>query len=188
MRSRGTWGPWVGFALVVAACLVFAVGAGAWIVRAAEPSQLGRGRLGDWAELGGQGFRVRLDDVSLATSFPSSYDPATEVEAPEGFAFLRVRMTVESAVGSEEAMGCLLKLRNSGGEDIGNREYGVDGPTTSECNQSAAADELGAPVGVGDRFASQSVFVVVPEDLDSYTLDVVPLFADDDVYWRFDLG
>ncbi|RMB61841.1 hypothetical protein [Tessaracoccus antarcticus] len=186
--SRGRWGPWLGFACVVVACLVFSVGAGAWIVRTTEPTQLGSGVVGSWAELSDQGFRVRLDDVEMATAFPSSYDPTDDVMAPEGFQFLRVRLTVESLVPAEGVLGCLVQLRNRDGEQIGNKDYGIDGPAASDCNALAATNKAGGPIGEGDRFESQSVFIVVPEDLDSFTLDIVPLFVEDDVLWSFELG
>ena len=181
------WVPWLGFLCVVVACVVFSVVAGVWIVRVTDPEQVGRSAIGSWAELGDQGFRVRLDDVAMAPSFPSAYDPTTELTAPEGFQYLRVRMTVESLVGPDDAMGCLLTLRNSEGEGLGNPEYGVDGPSASECNALAAVEEGGQPIGQGDKFSAQSVFIVLPDELDSFTLDVVPLFVDDEVFWTFDL-
>lgn len=180
--------PWLWFAGAVALCLAFALGAGSWIVATTQPTQLGRSNVGGWAELAEAGFRVRLDGVALADSLPSSYDPASDVAPPEGFQFLRVQMTVESLVGPDEAIGCLVQLRNRDGEEIGHRNYGLDGPAATDCNQLAAEEENGRPILAGDSFKSQSVFVVQPDDIDSFTVDIVPLFVDDDVFWTFTLG
>ena len=188
MTRNRAWAPWVGFGCVVLACLVFAVGAGVWIVRATEPRQLGTSAVGEWADLSEQGLRVRIDDVTSAPSFPSSYDTASDMAAPEGFEFLRVRMTVELATGPDEGVSCLLRLRNRLGEVIENKDYGVDGPGVSDCNLVAAAESMGRPLERNDQFQSQSVFIVLPDDVDSFTLDVVPLFGEDEVFWRFELG
>ncbi len=46
------------------------------------------------------------------------------------------------------------------GEEIGHRNYGLDGPAATDCNQLAAEEENGRPILAGDSFKSQSVFVV----------------------------
>lgn len=187
MTMHGRWVQWLGFLCVLVAGLLFSVGAGILVVRTTAPVQVGRGAMGSWAELADHGVRVRLDGVELAPSFPNAFDPNKEVIAPDGFEFLRVRMTVEVLVGSHGLIGCALELRNRDGEELGDKVVGIEGTPVTDCNPRAAVEESGALMA-GDHFESQSVFVVLPDELDSFTLDVMPSFINDGVFWTFDFG
>lgn len=144
--------------------------------------------MGEWAEFTEHGFSVRLDAVELAPSLPSAYDPSNDVPAPEGFVFLRVLMTVEPLVGPEDYFGCLMRVRDGDGAEIDNQEYGVEGPASSHCTRMTGEDDDSGPLGVGDQFQSQSVFIVLPDELDTFTVEVVPIFGKQKVFWTFRLG
>lgn len=173
-------GRWVALALVMALALVFSLIVGNYLARLYEPRELGSSATGEWADLSEYGFRMRLDDVTKATSFPSSYGEGEYTTAEEGTELLRIQLSIEPLVGPEEDVSCRFELYNGDGEKLGLKELTVDGPAAVDC--TAGFDD---PRPMGVAYDTQMVHVVIPEPVENYTLEMYPLAADSTVYWTF---
>ena len=176
---RRAW--WVSFVVLLVAALVFSMVVGDYVARLRQPTQAGRTTAGQWADLSEFGFRARLDDVAMSTAWPSAYDPEQEVTAPDGSSLLRVRMSLEPLVDEDVSIGCSFRLFSAAGEQLTLREYGVEGPQSSECTfvSEGTTREKGVP------FQSQVVYIVLPENVDSYSLQLYPNLGASPVYWTF---
>lgn len=178
MSTRG-W--WISFAVLLAVALVFSTVVGNYVARLKEPVEVGTSVTGEWADLAEYGFRARLDSLELSTTYPSSSNAGDPRTAPEGATYLRVRMSIEPLVAADADMGCFWELFNSDGEQLTMTEFGVDGPLSRQCTylELEGSRELEVP------FTSQEVYVVVPDDVESYTLQLSPQFGDKAVFWTF---
>ncbi|MGV8847323.1 hypothetical protein [Tessaracoccus sp.] len=178
LRQRG-W--WISFVALLVIALVFSLAVGDYVAKLRQPVEAGRSTIGEWADLSEHGFRARLDDVSIATTFPSAYDPNQKIAGPDGTSLLRVRMSIEALVDANDIVGCSWRLFNGSGERLTLTEYGIEGPASTECTfiSEEATREKGVP------FQTQLVYVVVPEALESYSLQLSPSLAGDSSYWTF---
>lgn len=173
----GGWGPLV---LLMTIALTFSVVVGNYLVRLYEPAELGSSVTGEWADLSDYGFRMRLDEMVMAPSFPSSWDENELTAAPDGMELLRIRLSIEPLVGPDADMACRFELFNGDGEQLGLTESVVEGPSAVDCN--VGGDEPREP---GVVFVTQLVHVVIPEPLENYSLQMYPLSAESQVYWTF---
>ncbi len=180
LRQRG-W--WISFVVLLVISLVFSLLVGDYVAQLRQPTEAGRSRTGEWADFSESGFRARLDEMSIAPTFPSAYDPQRTTAGPDGTSLLRVRMSIEALVDADEVIGCSWRLFNGSGEQLTLTEYGVEGPASTECTfiSDEAAREKGVP------FQSQVVYVVVPEALESYSIRLSPSLAGNSSYWTFTL-
>lgn len=181
-EHRADRGWWISFAVLLSVSLVFALIVGARVATVNDPVELGHSTTGEWAELSEFGFRARLDDMSIAESFPSAYEETLDKAAPEGMALLRVRFSIEPLVADDGLVACLLSLFNGKGDRLTRIEYGVAGPESAECSLISTDGERQE----GVPYATQTVWVVAPDPVESFSLQLVPLSgADDNVYWTF---
>ncbi len=184
-RSSSSWlrgrGWWISFVLLLVVALAFSMVVGDYVARLRQPTEAGRSTTGEWADISEFGFRARLDDVTLAKTFTNSYDPEQHKGGPEGTSLLRVRMSIEALVDDDEVLGCSWRLFNGAGEQLTLTEYGIEGPESSEC--TFVSDEGTRQKGV--PFQTQVVYVVVPDDIDSYSLQLFPQFGASLSYWTF---
>ena len=164
-RGWGRW--WWSFAALSVMALVFALIVGSYLARLQEPAELESSPMGEWADLGDQGLRLRLDEMVMAPSFPGPYGDGEQTAAPEGMELLRVRMTIDPVAGDLQG-SCIFELYNGDGEKLGLKELGVEGPGGLECvdfsDDSSSAS--------GAHFEAQSVYVVIPEPVENYSLRV----------------
>lgn len=175
----GQRGWWVSFVLLLATALVVSTLVGGYLARLSQPAEVGQARVGEWMDLADQGFRARVDSIELSPAFPSSYDPEQNQSAPEGLVFLRVRMTVEPLVDPDATVACTLKLFNGEGEELTLTESGIDGPEYSDCLFPTDEKER----VLGEAYQTQTVWAVIEEPVQSFTLQLQPLFQDQRVYW-----
>ncbi len=178
VRRRG-W--WISFVVLFVAAMSFSLVVGDYVAQLRQPIEAGRSTTGEWADLSEFGFRARLDDVTMSTTFPNSYDPEQEKSGPDGTSLLRVRMSIEALVDEDEVLGCSWRLFNGSGEQLTLTEYGIEGPESSEC--TLISDDMVREKGVA--FQTQVVYVVVPDAIDSYSLQLYPNFGASPVYWTF---
>lgn len=178
LRQRG-W--WISFVVLVVVVLVFSLVVGDYVARLRQPTEAGRSTTGHWADLSEYGLRARLDEIAISATFPDAYDPAQQTAGPEGTSLLRVRMSIEPLVGEEEVLGCSWRLFNGAGEQLTLTEYGIEGPASTEC--TFISEETAREKGVA--FQSQVVYVVVPNALESYSLQLVPAFGASPIYVTF---
>lgn len=175
VRSGRRW--WV-FGLLMVMALVFALIIGNYLARLHEPTEVGTSALGEWGDLGDQGLRLRLDEMVMAKSFPDAYGEQTS--APEGMEFLRVRMTIDP-VATDLDGSCIFELHNGDGENLGLRELAVEGPPRLDCIDFSEDSDPPS----GDPFETQTVFVVVPEPIESYSIQVHLITDENETYRTF---
>ncbi|MEO7587794.1 MAG: hypothetical protein ABIS84_07160 [Arachnia sp.] len=174
-------GWWVSFALLLSFALVFSLAVGDFLARQGEPKELGSSRIGEWADLSEHGFRARLDSLDMATQLPNAYNPDVISSAPPGMTYLRVRMTIEPLVGPDDDLQCSWKVTNGAAEQLSLTESAIEGPQFGGCTHPF--DE--GPRERGVPFGTQTVYVVIAEPLESYTLRLQPQLADGSPYWTF---
>lgn len=172
---------WVTFVLLLVVALTFSRVVGGYVSQLRQPSEIGTSSTGEWADLSAYGFRARLDSLDLAASFPRSFDSGERMTAAPGTQYLRVRMSIEPLVGEDQDMGCIWKLFNGEGEQLTLTEYGIEGPASTQCSflEDEGSREKGVP------FGSQEVYVVLPDAIGSFSLQVHADGSDGRVYWTF---
>lgn len=184
-RPRRRWSQrqwWVAFVVACVVALGYSVAVGHYLADRREPVLLGESGLGEWADLSDHGFRLRVDDITVTDELPSRYTEGETVRAPDGMAFFRAMLTIEVLVPPDGDMGCYLTLLNSDGEELDFEEYSVGDPDATEC---ILFDDGRQALDVGDTFESQLVRVVLPDDPESFRIEVQPAYASEGVYWLF---
>lgn len=179
--TRRAW--WALFGTLTAVALLFSLAVGNYVAQLHEPVERGRGIVGEWLDLSEHGYRIRVDEIAAARSYPSAWGEE-ETAAPESMVLVRVRSTVVPLVGPDVDLGCTLRLFNGDGEELTLAEYGVAGPDSQHCTLDP---DLG-PREAGAEFETQNVFVVPESWADEVYVEIHPLYVDQRAYWTVTRG
>lgn len=188
MRTRHGKRTWWFFGVVVTLMLVLVLVGTLHVALRWQPRLLGEVEHGEWMQF--ETFRVRVDLVEVADSFPSAYDSAGDVEPmTDGMQLMLVRFNVERQDPAPENFAdhdnavCRLTIFNEDGLAMDDSRYSgvADSPTSGGCSPSMLDDE-----GLwGDElnFQSQIVVAVTPDPVPSFTVQVEHLQDDAGDRW-----
>lgn len=182
-RSRGQTGWWVAFAVATVLVAVYSVVSGGYVVAREGRRDLGHSHVGEWADMTEHGLRFRLDSLDYVDAVPVGLG-GTITSPPPGTAYLLAQFSIEAVMAPADGLGCVIQLFNADGEALAWTESDAQGPTDHGCYGQTT--EVGE-VERGDVFQTQTVYIVEPAPLASFTLTVWPTATDERVSWSFSL-
>lgn len=186
MHSRRTW--W-GFGITLFLIVVLVVAGTLHVALRWEPRLLGEVEHGEWMEF--ETFRVRIDRIEIADSFPSSFEGSEPIEARTvGMKLLLVRFSVERQDPAPESLSeddnavCRITIFNKDGLTMDETGFSsvADSPTSTGCSPSSF-DEDDDRWGDELSFQSQRVVAVTPDPISTFTLQVEHLQDDAGDRW-----
>lgn len=134
-----------------------------------EGKLLGTSQVGEWADLGAYGMKVRVDDVAIADALPA--ERGGTARAADGLQLVRVRVTLEptidiTASNSFEMFSCLTKLITADGKQISQSVVLLEGPSQMDCASFSGTAR------VGEQLHYQAVYQIKPSDAEGLKVRV----------------
>lgn len=182
---------WLTFAALLAAALVVALVVGntpaSRLALQREGKLLGTSAVGEWAELGAYGLKLRVDEVAIAEELPTSTGMTGGLD---GLLLARVRVTLQPTIdidarNSFEMLSCRTTLQTASGEQITASPVILEGPTDSDCGA------LPSPLRAGEQVQYQTVFQIRPADQAGLKVRVhwrdSPLVGEPAPVWEFEV-